>query len=356
MGSALRSPRRILTVALLALAIASPQEALADGQLAHPVFQKGFTLGGWSRDDYSGPEVRSQIEELRAAGVEWIALTPRWFQATRSSVTIRPHADRSPSDESVVQVAAIAEAHGLRILLKPQVDVLGPGWRGEIAFDSEEDWAEWFRSYQAFVSHYARLAAKVEASMFCVGVELDATRHRTRDWRAIIARMRQEYTGPLVYAANWKRERDIEWWDDLDYAGVDAYFPMASHPDPSPSEIQSRWAREIASLEEWADRIEKPVIFTEIGYRSIAGAGAEPWEWQREGVSSPGEQALLYRAALSALWSEPWFYGFYWWQWRTAPPTDRTTDTGFTPQGKPAWDAIREFYGRESRCPTRDCG
>ncbi|MCP5060022.1 MAG: hypothetical protein GY937_25245 [bacterium] len=167
--------------------------------------------------------------------------------------------------------------------------------------------------------------------------------------------MRELYAGPLVYAANWGREHDIEWWDALDYAGVDAYFPVASHPNPSLSHVQSQWKERIRTLRKWAARIKKPVLFTEIGYRSIAGAGSEPWEWERKGTVSRQEQEILYRATLSSLWSEPWLYGFYWWQWRTVPPEVPASHTGFTPQDKPAWDVIREFYARESRCPTSRC-
>jgi hypothetical protein len=44
------------------------------------VFQKGFTLGGWSRDDYASKDLPGQVRELKSAGVEWVALTPRWIQ------------------------------------------------------------------------------------------------------------------------------------------------------------------------------------------------------------------------------------------------------------------------------------
>jgi hypothetical protein len=265
----------------------------------------------------------------------------------RSSQEIHPHPELSPTDESLLRVIRLAEAQGLRVFLKPQVDVLGSGWRGEVSFTAEAGWARWFESYQTFISHYAELAAKARVSLLCVGVELDATRHRTRDWRLVISRVRKRYEGPLVYAANWGREQDIEWWDDLDYAGVDAYFPVASGPAPSLSEVRSKWEEVIRSLRAWAGRIKKPVLFTEIGYRSLAGAGSEPWEWQREGVASAREQETLYRAALTSLWPEPWLHGLYWWQWRTAPPKDVTRDTGYTPQGKPAWEVLREFYARE---------
>jgi len=116
------------------------------------VFMKGFTLGGWSTDDYRRTSVGSQLEILHEAGVEWIALTPRWFQEGRSSTDIGPHPELSPSDESLLRVIALARSKGFHVFLKPQIDLAGPGGRGEIAFSSESEWTAWFSSYLRFLS------------------------------------------------------------------------------------------------------------------------------------------------------------------------------------------------------------
>ncbi len=332
----------ILRTLALATLLCVPAPARAEP----PVFQKGFTLGGWSRDDYASPEVAAQLRELKEGGVEWIALTPRWFQAERASTAIAPHPELSPSDDSLRGVIGHAQALGLRVFLKPQLDLTGPGWRGEISLSSEAEWEAWFERYEAFIGHYAKLAAEQHAGLLCVGVELDATRHREADWRAIVAAVRARYAGPLVYAANFGRERDIAWWDALDYAGVDAYFPVANSPEPSRAEALAAWRPHLAGLRAWAGRIRKPVLLTEIGYRSARNAGRQPGEWQLEQPPAPEQQALLYRAALESLWPEPWLSGFYWWQWDVRPPRDPAHDTGYTPQGKPAWAVLREFYAR----------
>lgn len=85
--------------------------------------------------------------------------------------------------------------------------------------------------------HYGRLAEEEHGDLLCVGVELDAARHRDADWRAVIAALRALYSGPLVYAASWRRERGISWSDDLDCAGVDADFPVAPSAGVSLAEI-----------------------------------------------------------------------------------------------------------------------
>ena len=332
-------------MSLVVLAPARPGAADTDP------FRKGFTLVAWSSEAYADPRVEAQLDALRDAGVEWIALTPHWFQATRSATSIAPHLTRSPSDASLRRVIEQAHARGFRVLLKPHVELLGSGWRGEISFTSEDAWSTWFESYVRFVLHYARLAAETDIELLCVGVELDGTRHRDGEWRSTIRRVREVFPGPLTFAANWGRERDIRWWDALDYAGVDAYFPLAQSADPPADELTASWSRHLSGLRAWARAIDRPVIFTEIGYRSVAGAAAQPWAWQDEGTPDADEQALLYRAALEAVWSEPWIAGLFWWEWRTAPPDRPQDDTSFTPQGKPALDVLREFYLSSSALP-----
>jgi hypothetical protein len=244
-----------------------------------PVFQKGMTLAAWSRDGYLEPGLDAELRRLRALGVEWIALVPRWFQAERRSTRIEPHAEWSASDESVRSAIRLARARDLRVFLKPHVDLLSEeGWRGEIAFDAEADWAAWFESYTEFALHWARLAAAEGVELFCAGVELDATRHREADWRRVIRALRAAYAGPLTWAANFDRERDIAWWDALDYAGLDAYFPLAKQGTADPAALRAAWEPRRARLREWAAEIGRPVLFTEIGYRSRAGAAVEPWE------------------------------------------------------------------------------
>jgi hypothetical protein len=335
---------RIACAAALAAALAAPLAAGAEAE-----FHKGFTLGGWTRDDYARPELAAQLRALADGGVEWVAFTTRWLQAERTSTSIAPHPELSPSDESLRAAVRAARGLGLRVFLKPQLDLTGEGWRGEIALAGEADWRAWFASYERFILHYAALAQEEGVELFCVGVELDGTRHRESDWRRIVAAVRARYAGPLVYAANWGRERDVTWWDALDYAGVDAYFPVAERAEPSLDEARAGWRPHLAGLRAWAERVGRPVLFTEIGYRSARNAGLRPYEWKLEQPPALAQQALLYRAALEAFWREPWFAGFYWWLWDTRPPADSERDASFTPQGKPAWAVLREFYRRSDR-------
>ena len=194
--------KRLLPLAIQALLLLATPAAAAG---ARP-FQKGHALGGWWRDDYAAPSLGAQLDALRDGGVEWVELTARWIQAERDSTRIEPDPERSPSDESLRRAIRLARERGLRVFLKPQLDLAGAGWRGEIRLASEPAWAAWFASYRRFLLHYAELARDEGASLFCVGVELDGARHREADWRALIGATRAVYPGPLTYAADAGRE------------------------------------------------------------------------------------------------------------------------------------------------------
>lgn len=334
--------RRSLRLTLLLIGV-----ILAGCAQAKPVFQKGFTFTAWEAEAYRSQTVAQQLGELREGGVEWIALTPSWFQDSKDSTEIYRDPGQSPSDESVRYVIRLAHRFGLKVLLKPQVDLMDDDWRGKIKFSTPDEWKAWFENYRRFIHHYADIAEEEEVAIFCIGVELGGTSHREVDWRKIIHSVRKRFSGSLTYAANWGREEEIRWWDSLDYAGVDAYFPLTANPGSEVSDLKKAWAVHVTHLRSWAFRIGKPVLLTEIGYRSVEHAAAEPWEWKRAGHVSLQEQSHLYQAALEVLWDEPWLYGMYWWEWRPFKPVQAKSDTGYTPQDKPAWKVLRKFYGRE---------
>ena len=88
-------------------------------------------------------------------------------------------------------------------------------------------------------------------------------------------------------------------------------------------------------------RTRKPVLFTELGYRSALGAAARPWDWNSRLVADQEPQARAYEAAFR-VWSKvPWFRGIYWWDWH-AGSFDRT-DGGYNPRGKSAERVLRAW-------------
>lgn len=144
----------------------------------------------------------------------------------------------------------------------------------------------------------------------------------------------------------------MSWWDAVDLIGVDAYYPLTSKDDPTTGELAAAWAPIVANLATLAQTWQKPIVFTEIGYRSLEGANKAPWDWQSGGPWDLQEQEDCYRAAFEAVWHQPWFAGMYWWAWETNPLQGGPCDNGYTPANKPAENIVRQWYGAPPRVHT----
>ncbi|MFH1239081.1 MAG: hypothetical protein V1653_03105 [bacterium] len=314
-----------------------------------PEWQKGISYAAWDRDYYGSSGSDASLEKLAATNAGWVGLHTTWYQKTYDSVEIYP-TSVTPTDESLIH--AIQKIHdlGLKVMLKPQIDLLdssGGNWRGSIEFDTEDNWRAWFGSYTQFIVHYAQLAQEQGVEMVCIGTELTAAATLRPDlWKEeVIKSVRQVYKGPLTYAANWYDEYlDIKFWDELDYAGLDPYFPLVDKDKPTFEEIKKGWEPYIAEIEKWQKKINKPVIFTEIGYHSAIGAARNPWEHMPGKEVDLQQQVDCYEALFQIFWNKPWFYGMYWWDWGISAKGGGPQNRGFTPQNKPAEKVIQKWY------------
>ncbi len=301
----------------------------------------------------------SSLEPLRDLGVDWISQTPfGWCRSPRTP-EIRIETTRvlwGETDEGLAETARLARSLGIKTLLKPHLWVRG-AWVGEIRMESEADWESFFRSYEAFILHYARLARRERLEALAVGTELKHAARRTEDWRRLIRRVRAVYAGPLTYCANWAEEEEIGFWDALDFVGVQAYYPLGDASRPDLPAIRAAWAPIVARLAALARRTGKRVVFTEVGYKSVSGSLSTPWKWGIDGTVDLELQRDAYRAMFESLWNQPWFGGTFLWKWHpdlapgaAHPPWwhPGRMQRDFTPQGKPALDVVREFY-RERR-------
>ncbi len=323
-----------------------------DGQL--PVFQKGmtFTHGYRPRNNLLSDASEAALRHLRdKVHAEWIAINPFSYQRTIGDPSL--YFGDDPPDSHLIH--AIHQAHelGLGVMLKPHIWLRqrdDDAWRGKIGMANEEDWRLWFENYARFILHYARIAEREQVEIFCVGVELAQTmKEREQDWRVLIAEIRQVYDGPLTYAANWWGEYDeIEIWDALDYVGVNAFFPLSEDSDPDLQALRTG-AHQVADQVELVHKqTGLPVLFTEVGYKSVRGSTVKPWEWVRrfEPAVDLQLQSRAYQAVLEVLWQRPWFYGMYWWKWHSDMNQGGPSDGDFTPRGKPAEQILSDWYRR----------
>ncbi|MFP3949028.1 MAG: glycoside hydrolase family 113 [Longimicrobiales bacterium] len=311
------------------------------------------------------PTPPDRMAEVAELGADWVAVIPYAFirRETGEVVFDRDGQYWGERSEGVRIQVEQARDHGMKVLLKPHVWLRGgSGWAGEYVPESEEEWRRWEEGYRAYVLGGARLAAELDVGMFCIGTELTRLVDERPDFfRRLIADVRDLYDGPVTYAANWDAYARTPFWDDLDFIGVDAYFPLSSDPGASVAELVEAWRPIVSDLREFAARHDRPVLFTEYGYRSVEGAAGEQWSLPSErrtdpSLVDPDIQARAYEALFRTVWDEPWFRGGFFWEWHLATG-DRgwggdgggrvasVRAAGFTPEGKPAEEMVRRWYG-----------
>jgi len=240
-------------------------------------------------------------------------------------------------------------------MLKPHL-WMSSGWRSDIVLDSPEEWDSWFETYRNVLLHYAMMAEATNTDLLCIGTELKTSiKQQANLWRQLIKEIKEIYSGKLTYAANWYDEYEhVSFWDELDYIGIQAYFPLTKHKNPELVEIMHGWQDHKETLEAFSKLHNKPILFTEIGYRSDAATTIKPWEWNSLGnlltnQRSTQAQQYAYEAMFESLWSEPWFVGCFLWQWDTRTPKERALESfDFSPKYKPAQNIMAKWYGNHS--------
>lgn len=310
-------------------------------------FQQGIVYTSWRRGEYSSLESDKTLSSLiKPMGANWLQVIVTWYQDNLRSTSIYAKPDTStPSDEDLTHVIQQAKSIGLDVMVKPHIDTENGEWRGNIGFaDDHTAWTTWFANYTSFISYYADLAQLAGADFFVVGTELKSTTHQSSAWRAVIKAVRARYSGPLTYAANHDEVDAINWWDDLDCIGVEAYYPLASNVKPSLSQLKDAWKPIISKLESTADSWGKQIIFTEIGYQSREGASQTPWGVKSEKIDFE-EQAHCYQAVFDSLSGRKWWHGIFWWNWMIKFAQGGANDNGYTASRKPAEDILRSHYG-----------
>ena len=311
---------------------------------------------------YDFEQVDDALAVLQKTRINIVTLIPTWYMDTPAATTIHRDnyhtgAKTYPDEELIATIEALQQRQ-CKVLLKPHVDCTSPPkyWRGDIRI-RPVDVDAWFASYRHFILHYATLAAKHRVAMFAVGTELESMQRYTEAWSAVIQAVRQRYPGTLTYAANWFGNhetgatggyRGVGFWHLLDVAGIDAYFPLSDARDPSLQDLINGWTQYegdfdglvkrynwVAALETWHAQLQKPVLFTEIGYGSADSAAHRPAD-ELQPPANPALQARCYEAAVRSLAGKPWLQGLIWWGWSPFADAGGPCDTSYTPQHKPA--------------------
>ncbi len=313
--------------------------------------QRGIHFFGRSKDSIS-------FEILKTNNIEWLTLVPFLSQEYHDKPELNTgfrSNDSTTRHQRWRRLINKANSYGFKIMFKPHIWLNNRSngiWRSNIKMKSQEDWNAWFNEYSACILDYASLAEELNIALFCIGTELHTPAiEQPEQWQDLIKKIRGVYSGKLTYGANWDSElQDIPFWDALDYIGVQAYFPIATGNNPTLSELELGWRKHLKTLETLHKTYKKPILFTELGYKSTIDAGLKPWEWNTVGNRfykriSKRTQALCYEAFFNTVWQQDWLEGVHLWEWQSRNHNGDGNNNAFTIQHKPALNVVAKGFG-----------
>lgn len=301
----------------------------------------GITFGFMSqRGDWQDPMSRESLrmmkEELAASHV---ILPITVTQAHPQSTKIDWQSDNVLIDAEVKGMIAYAQGIGLKVILKPMVNVADGTWRAHINFfdydvPCEPTWSQWFDSYREYLNHYAKLAEETGCVMLVIGCELVNSDRREAQWRETISQIRQHYNGLLTYNCDKYQENNLTWWDAVDVISSSGYYPI------------DKWEQELDRIEQVVNHYQKPFFFCEVGCPSREGSQYLPNDWSFSWEVSMIAQSRWFEKMFTACDKRNWIQGFGIWDWKARLYSREMAlkDDDYGVYGKPAAAIIREFY------------
>ena len=240
-----------------------------------------MTHVAWSHDGYVSAQADDSRQAITPTSSNWVGVLATWYMDRRDSIRSR-RTPRRRTDEAVVardpapplpRVQGDAEAsrgRQRRVLARDDSPV-GHGPR--------------FSSYDAFVAHEAQLAQANAVDLLDVGTELVTMSdfHFAGQWATVIGHVRgPPTTGPLTYGANANSPGDeftsVSFWSQPRLRGPRRVRTAHRPRRPDRGRAGEAWSGNmngddmLAAYSNWQAGHGKPVLFTEIGYRS-AGRG-----------------------------------------------------------------------------------
>lgn len=203
---------------------------------------------------------------------------------------------------------------------------------------TDEGWEKWQEGYREYIMAYAKMAEEMHAEIFCIGTEqYSSIDHSIEFWNELIQEVKSIYKGKLVYAANWDAYNKIPFWSQLDYMGIDAYFPIGE-------KSWKDWANELSN---YSEQERKKILFTEFGFISTKDNLKEPWKENINASHCENCQSVAFSIFFETFWEKEWCAGGFVWKWFEKGKSMRyESDKTFLFQGKEAEKIIQKQFAK----------
>ena len=290
---------------------------------------------------------------VKQINAEWVALMPYGFtEGGTPNFVYGKNNQWKWWGESAVGVAhcvQMAHAHGLKVMLKPHMWIGHGTFTGHYDLTTEEDWQTFEKGYGEYLLNFARIADTTHVELYCIGTEMQTfVKKRPQFWFQIIRDIKKIYKGQLTYAENWDVYQEVPFWKELDFIGIDAYFPLSEEQSPGAPELKKGWQKHLKAMEKFSGKMQKPILFTEFGYTSSDFATRHPWETERDKPENEPLQARAYEVLFEEVWAQEWMAGGFAWKWFPGlKGSDRARDP-FSPQNKLAQAVMGKYYQKST--------
>ncbi|WP_111708054.1 glycoside hydrolase family 113 [Lutibacter citreus] len=300
----------------------------------------------------------NSIKMAEKTNANWIALSPQvnFIYLCENFHPCRPYEYQIEREIDQLNrvIPKVINSGFQNILLKPLTsfwEVNGSNFWGDFYVTNETEWKEIEATYSDLLYEFAKIANKFpEVKMLSIGNELrEFVKRRPEFFKSLIRKIKTDFPNlKLTYAANWDEYKHVNFWDDLDYIGINSYFPLVNKRTPTYSQLINAFEPVKNKLHNLSCKYNKPILFTEYGYRSMDFGAWKGWELGEINSKNINykTQSNTYESFYDTFWDENWVAGGFFWEWKLIfeNETNNSNENGWYVNDKPAQEIIKSRY------------
>lgn len=311
--------------------------------------ESGVNISCFQKSDFSIREKQS-IDKLVNDGYSSININIGYLQDDQVSSNIDPE----PLFDSVhvSKLMDYAASRGLKIYLRPFINCKDNSSRKEIL---PKDPDKWFSDYDKILKTLLKNHPRDYDLYICSELDMLLLSFPGRFSQLVQNIKETGFDGKIIHSIIFNYDLDtnkISLLNNIpvDMIGIDFYVSMV-HED---LDENHKFYEPKYYIDRIFDKSKKPVIFTELGYRSIVNGASMPLSHQDKGLAVDyGLQQALYENFIKALLSDnpstEKNMGLFFWITDTPIYTDDIflssaySQDGYSFFGKPAESAVKEY-------------
>jgi len=294
-------------------------------------YQRGWNFVCWYKNCVDWEVNEDSIKRLSETGASHFVLVVNWYVSNTTDPFLRKNIPKQEfegswehqtySDVQIARLATWAAKYQMKIVVKPHVEIIDK----EQTFRGLYNPSDENTFYTRYLDYYSQLLKTLRPfekniSDIVVGTELSKLSQNTERWRTIIRQLKKvgPKTAKFTYASNWFDFNLVDFWDELDWIGVDAYYPLSFVGTPTVDSMVSAWRIWGTMLTVWRDHYwpGKPIGFTETGFVDNKNSTRFSMRaWANTNSVDEDEHANAFAATLILAQEMKNFYGLYWWAW-----------------------------------------